>query len=318
MSKLYLNKIITPNLDNLRLDQALAKLLPQFSRSRIQQWIKNGGVSVDQRKMVKSKEHVSLGQWVTLRIELEDSNEWQGEEIPLEILFEDESLFVINKPPGLVVHPGAGNPHSTLVNALLHYDSSLKKIPRAGLIHRLDKDTSGALLVARNLQAYHFLSAKMQQREIRRTYVAIVTGHPNPTGTIDLPIGRHPIQRTKMAVLSHGGKSARTHYKVMERFAIHAYLEVELETGRTHQIRVHMAYIKHPILGDPQYGSPLQNDAHLNEEIRNEIINFNRQALHAKKIIFLHPVTKEYISCEAPLPSDFQILLKKLQKYRRA
>lgn len=309
MNRIYLNHTITDELAGFRLDQALAKLFPQYSRSQMQQWILNGEVAVDKKIISKSKERVFPGQLIELNVQLEDRDDWLPEPIPLNLIFEDESLIIINKPPGLIVHPGAGNPKSTLVNALLHYDPALKKLPRAGLIHRLDKDTSGLLIVARNLSAHHFLTDQMQQREIHRTYVAIVDGITLATGTIDLAIGRHPLHRTKMSVVQHGGKPARTHFKRLETFPFHSYLEIDLETGRTHQIRVHMAHIHHPILGDPQYGK-VRNYATLSENLRQKIQDFRRQALHAKKIILLHPITHQRLTFEAPLPNDLEELLE--------
>lgn len=309
MNKIYLDQIINQELAGFRLDQALAQLFPQFSRSQMQQWLEQGHVTVDKIKALKCKQRVFPGQLVEINILLADKDDWQPQEIPLNLVFEDEFLLVINKPPGLVVHPGAGNLSATLVNALLHYDPTLKKIPRAGLIHRLDKDTSGLLLVARTLTAHHYLTQQMQQRLIHRSYLAIVTGHPRQTGTISACIGRHPTQRTKMAVLSHGGKTAITHYKILEKFPGYAYLEIELETGRTHQIRVHMTHIEHPILGDPVYGKP-KNFPQLPDELRKEINAFKRQALHARKISFRYPVTEMAATFEAPLPADFANLLQ--------
>lgn len=308
MNKITLNQIITENEAGLRLDQALAILLPQFSRSMIQQWILQERVTLDKKMINKCKQRVFQGQRIELLTELVDREEWQPEQIPLSIAYQDDTLLVINKPPGLVVHPGAGNPTATLVNALLHYDSQLKKLPRAGLIHRLDKDTSGLLLVARNLSAYHFLTAKMQARQINRTYLAIVSGTTPSSGTIDLPIGRHPIHRTKMAVLQQGGRSAITHYTLLEKLPLHSCLEVKLETGRTHQIRVHFSYLNFPILGDPLYGK-VKNFTRLSGHLQQCIADFKRQALHAKQLEFEHPVTQETLSINASPPQDLQSLL---------
>lgn len=317
MNSIHLTQIIPDDLAGYRLDAALAKLLPQFSRSQIQTWIENGQVNVNQKKVLKNKERVIPGQTVAISAELEDRDEWQAEQIPLDIVHEDESVLIINKPAGLVVHPAAGNYHSTLVNALLYYDPNLKKLPRAGLIHRLDKDTSGLLIVARTLIAQHFLAKQMHDREIHRIYAAIICGQPLKTGTVDAAIGRHPTQRTKMAVLNHGGRPARTHYRVLEQFTHHALLEIELETGRTHQIRVHMTYINHPIVGDPLYNRP-RNYTTLPEALREHILHFPRQALHAKKIIFQHPDSLEDIEFESPLPDDFQYLLTNLRRHKGA
>jgi 23S rRNA pseudouridine1911/1915/1917 synthase len=314
MSEIHLHGVINEALDGLRLDQALARLFPQYSRSQIKVWIEKGEARLNNNIITKCKERVSLGQEIELRAILENIDQWQAEYIPLDIVYQDNSLLVINKPPGLVVHPGAGNPKSTLINALLHYDPDLAIVPRVGLIHRLDKDTSGLLLIARTLEAHHFLTKQMQTRHIHRLYEAIVIGHPKRSGTIDLPIGRHPRQRTKMAVLPQGGKPACTHYKVIEQLAVHSYLEIELETGRTHQIRVHMAHIHHPILGDPLY-SRSRHYSIFNEEIHHLLQAFKRQALHAKKIIFTHPATGNTCFFEAPRPLDFEMLLKKLREF---
>jgi 23S rRNA pseudouridine1911/1915/1917 synthase len=313
MNKLNINQIINEELAGLRLDQALVKILPEYSRSQIQQWILKGEVKLDHNTITKAKERVFTGQLVELTVELQDQAEWLPEEIPLNIIYEDESFIVIDKPAGLVVHPGAGNQQSTLVNALLYFDPNLKKVPRAGLIHRLDKDTSGLLVVARNLSAHNYLTSLMQQRQIKRIYHTIVSGTTPLSGTIDLPIGRHPTQRTKMSVLTLGGKPARTHFKLLQKLALHSYLEIELETGRTHQIRVHLAYQNHPVLGDPVYGK-VRNYAKLSETLRQVIANFKRQALHAQKLSFYHPEKQQLLTFESALPEDFANLLDHFQK----
>jgi 23S rRNA pseudouridine1911/1915/1917 synthase len=314
MKQFFLKEVISEDLAGLRLDQALAKLLPQFSRSEIQRWVLQGKVSLDHKPCLQNKVRVFAGQIVALNAELAERSEWQPEQIPLDIVFEDKSVFVINKPAGLIVHPGAGNPSATLVNALLHYDPGLKQIPRAGLIHRLDKDTSGLLLVARTPAAHHFLVQQMQARAIHRCYRAIVVGHPKYSGTIDLPIGRHPTQRTKMAIVSKTGKPAKTHYRVLEKFSHYAYVEIVLETGRTHQIRVHMAHIKHAILGDRTYGKTTVFRS-LCEPLCNAIANFQRQALHAIKISFTHPENNQMYTFDSALPQDFEDLLLAFKTY---
>ncbi len=312
MNKIYLNQIIYKELAGFRLDQALAKLFPQYSRSQMQQWIEGGAVSINQKTILKNKEKVHPGQLVEVKAILEDKEDWQPESIPLEIIYQDEQLLVINKPPGLVVHPGAGNPKSTLVNALLYFDQHLIKIPRAGLIHRLDKDTTGLLLVARTLKAQRLLSEQMQNRQVARVYHAITWGICSPSGSINLPIGRHPTQRTKMAVVPMG-KAAITHYQLLQKFKAHSYLEVKLETGRTHQIRVHLADIGHPILGDPLYGKRIKS-TYLSPALCELIEKFPRQALHAKSIAFVHPTQKESLFFECPLPEDFLSLLNALKQ----
>lgn len=312
MNTIHLKQIINEDLAGLRLDQALVKLFPNYSRSQLQSWIAQGLTTLDQKITTKNRTSVFPGQVVEIHATLADHDVWEGEAIPLDILFEDDQLLIINKPPGLVVHPGAGNPNTTLVNALLYYDNNLKKLPRAGLIHRLDKDTSGLLLVAKTLEAQTALSKQMQARTVQRIYHTIVKGHPEISGTINMPIGRHPTQRTKMATLRSGGKEAITHYRLLEQFPAYAYLEVSLETGRTHQIRVHMAAIRHPVLGDTVYGRHLKN-IHLNKVQEDLVANFKRQALHAKKLSFIHPGTQEPCSFESDLPSDFQMILEALR-----
>jgi 23S rRNA pseudouridine1911/1915/1917 synthase len=313
MNNINLNEIITADLAGLRLDQALARLFPQYSRTQFQSWIEQGVVRVDQKIITKVRGRVFPGQLVDIVTTLEDQGEWQPDDIPLDIIFEDEELLVINKPPGLVVHPGAGNPNLTLVNALLHYNENLVKLPRAGLIHRLDKDTSGLLLVAKTLETQNYLSTQMQARQIHRIYHAIVLGWSEPSGTINLPIGRHPTQRVKMTVLKSGGRHAVTHYTLLEKFQAHSYLEIALETGRTHQIRVHMAQINHPILGDQLYGRQVRN-LYINAHLAQLLADFKRQALHAKKLVFAHPKTNEMCSIESPLPLDFQEIVMALRE----
>jgi 23S rRNA pseudouridine1911/1915/1917 synthase len=310
--QIHLKHTIDEQLAGLRLDQALAKLFPQYSRSQLQNWVETGNTTVDKVVVTKNKQMVLPGQTVEITAILEEKDSWEGEAIPLNIVYEDDYLLVLNKPPGIVVHPGAGNPKSTLVNALLHHDENLKVLPRAGLVHRLDKDTSGLLLVAKTLEAQTHLSNQMQRREIQRIYRAIVKGHTAITGTVNEPIGRHPTQRIKMAVLKGGGKEAITHYQLLEKLPAHSYLEVKLETGRTHQIRVHLAYIKHPVLGDPVYGKAMKN-LHLSPALFDLINHFDRQALHAKQLSFVHPHTEEICSFESPLPDDFQSLLDALR-----
>lgn len=310
MNKIYLNQTISECLAGARLDFALAKLFPEYSRSQIQQWIEKRMVALDQKVMTKNNTRVFPGQVVQVEATLERQDDWQPEFIPLDIIYEDAQLVVINKPQGLVVHPGAGNSHSTLVNALIHWDPELAQLPRAGLIHRLDKDTSGLLLVARTLESHHFLVQQMQDRQIARTYQAIIYGTCKPTGEINLPIGRHPSHRTKMAVLS-SGKTAITHYKLLKQFKNHSYLEIKLETGRTHQIRVHMAHQGNPIVGDALYGRQIKTN-YANKELCDLLETFPRQALHAINLTFLHPTEKEFISLNSPLPNDIQQLLNAL------
>jgi len=302
---------IPVELDGKRLDQALAVLFQDFSRSRLQQWIRDGQVQVDAQVM-RPKDKVFSGQRVTLQASLAPEGEWEAQDIPLSIVYEDAHLLVINKPAGLVVHPAAGNYTGTMLNALLHHAPQLENLPRAGIVHRLDKETSGLLVVAKDLSTHKELVAQLQAREFEREYLAIVVGVMTAGGTVEAPIGRHPVQRKRMAVVDRG-KPAVTHYRVVERFRAHTLIRVKLETGRTHQIRVHMAYVHFPLLGDPVYGGRLKLPKGCSEELAQTLRQFRRQALHAARLGIIHPQTGEALSWEAPLPPDMQKLLAVLQ-----
>jgi len=297
----------------MRLDQTLVALLPDYSRARLQHWIKNGLVTVDGRTVVRPREKMLGGEKIELEAQLDDQVECRPQPIPLEICYEDDSMLVVNKPAGLVVHPAAGNPDGTLQNALLHLDSKLIQLPRAGIVHRLDKDTSGLLVVARTLQAHKSLVAQLQSRSVKREYRAFVTGVLTAGGRIDQPIGRHPQQRTRMAVVV-GGKTAVTHYRVLKRFRAHSYVKVNLETGRTHQIRVHMAHIHYPLVGDPVYGGRLRIPAGVSAGLEGTLRGFRRQALHARRLGLEHPVTGEWMEWETKLPDDMAGLLEVLKR----
>jgi len=294
-----------------RLDQVLAALFPDFSRTRLQQWLRAGHVSVDGRSL-RARDKVWGGEHITLTAMVEVEVPWRGEAMPLEILYEDSALIVINKPPGLVVHPAAGNRAGTLVNALLHHAPELANVPRAGVVHRLDKDTSGLLVVARTLAAHTHLVAQLQARSVKREYFAIVVGVMTAGATIEAPVGRHPTERTRMAVVA-GGRDAVTHYRVLERFRGHTYLRVNLETGRTHQIRVHMAHLHYPLVGDPTYGGRLRLPADSNSALQEALRHFKRQALHAGVLGLIHPESGAALQWEAPLPVDMQQLLEVLR-----
>ena len=311
MKKIELNTTICEEMQGLRLDQALAKLLPDYSRARIQQWIRDDCAIVD-GVVRQQRFKVSSGQEIQLKAEIKEVIADQAENIPLDIIYEDEDLLVVNKPPGLVVHPGAGNREHTLLNALLHHSPQLANLPRAGIIHRLDKDTSGLLIISKNLEAHNALIKQMQNREIKRSYTALVQGNIISGDTIDLPIGRHPTHRTKMAI-RQDGKEAITHYRVSERYNGFTLLTVNLETGRTHQIRVHMAHIKHPLVGDKVYGGGLRKPKGCSPELITQMQHFPRQALHAAKLSLTHPRTQDIITLEAPTPSDIQNLLLAIQ-----
>ena len=296
----------------MRLDQALAELLPAYSRNRLQQWLKAGQLRVDgqirrPRDPVAGGEIVS-GEWV-----LEVETAAVAQDIPLTIRHEDADLLVIDKPAGLVAHPAAGNRDGTLVNALLHHAPELAALPRAGLVHRLDKDTTGLLVVARRLRAHAALVEQLQARTIERDYLAVVNGVPVAGGTVDAPVGRHPVDRQRMAV-TPGGKPAVTHYRVLSRFRAHALLRIKLETGRTHQIRVHMAHIRFPLLGDRVYGGRPRVPPGASPRCIETIQQFRRQALHAERLALTHPATGERLEWQAELPSDLVELLAVLSE----
>lgn len=299
-----------------RFDQVLAQLWPDFSRTRLQQWLKEGKVTLD-GKIPRGKDKVWGGECIALAVEaaLEDTEAigWGPQELPVDVVYQDEQILVVNKAAGVVVHPGAGNRELTLVNALLHRFPELAKIPRAGIIHRLDKDTSGLLVVARSLAAHHGLVEQIQAREFEREYRAVVLGIMTAGGTVDAPINRHPVHRTRMAV-SEGGRESVTHYRVMERFRIHTYIRLNLETGRTHQIRVHMAHVDHPLVGDPTYGGRLRLPRGASLELSETLRGFKRQALHAAALGLTHPKSGETLRWEAPVPDDMLNLLAKLRE----
>ena len=308
----HLTARIGVELAGKRLDQVLAQLFPDYSRSRHQQWIKEGLVTMD-GVACRPRDKVLGGEWIALEARLEEQVACQPEAIALDIVYEDGALLVINKPAGLVVHPAAGNPDGTLQNALLHHDPELIQLPRAGIIHRLDKETTGLLVIAKTPGAHRALVEQLQERAFDREYRAIAMGVMTAGGSVDEPIGRHPTQRIKMAV-NHSGKEAVTHYRVLERFRAHTYLKVKLETGRTHQIRVHMAHIRYPLVGDPVYAGRLRQPAGATEQLREKLRHFHRQALHAKRLGLTHPESGEWIEWESPLPDDMQQLLDVLRE----
>ena len=312
MSTVVNHEFIVPlELSGKRVDQILAQLLPEHSRSRLTDWIKDGSVTVN-GNTIKPKEKLWGGEQINLHAEVVAETDWAAQPIELDIVYEDDALIVINKPVGLVVHPGAGNPDGTLVNALLHHDPSLSMLPRCGIVHRLDKDTSGLLVIAKTLPAHTSLVAQLQDRSVSREYVALVVGYMIAGKTIDAPIGRHPQQRKKMA--HEGlGKEAITHVTVAEHFDDFTLVNCKLETGRTHQIRVHMAHIRHPLVGDPVYGQRLKLPAGASDELIEALRGFKRQALHAQRLSLKHPVTGETISWTAPIPQDMENLLEILR-----
>ena len=296
-----------------RFDQALAEMFPDFSRSRLTEWIKTGDALLD-GLVVRPRAPVRGGETVLLNVRTEVETTALAEDIPFEIVYQDPDVLVVNKAAGLVVHPGAGNPRGTLVNALLHFDPRMAELPRAGIVHRLDKDTSGLMVVARSLRSHSALVEQLSEREVHRQYVAVVVGPMIAGGTVNAPIGRHATDRVRQAVVKEGqGREAITHYRVRERFRAHTVLECRLETGRTHQIRVHMAHAKHPLIGDPLYGGSFKLPKAATPDLVEMLRSFKRQALHAEKLEFVHPVSGETISTEAPVPADMQALIATLR-----
>lgn len=295
-----------------RLDQALSQLFSEYSRSRLSQWVKQGKVLVDGAQL-RPRDKLMGGEWLQLELVTEADERWQAQDIPLDIVFEDEQILVLNKPAGLVVHPAAGNPDGTLLNALLHHLPELAHIPRAGIVHRLDKDTSGIMVVAKTLTSQASLVEQLQTRSLSRQYQCVVQGGMTGGGRVDEPIGRHPVDRKRMAVVG-GGKQAITHYRVMERYRAHTRVSVRLETGRTHQIRVHMAHIHYPIVGDPVYGGRLKLPAACRQELTECLQGFRRQALHAFRLGLLHPASGQSLEWQVDLPEDMQRLIRLLQE----
>lgn len=294
-----------------RLDQALALLFPDLSRGRLQGWVEDGLVTVDDQACRK-KDKLRGGETLIVKVpDAEPEVTFEPEDIPLDIVYEDDDIIVINKPANMVVHPAAGNWSGTLLNGLLFHDASLASVPRAGIVHRLDKDTTGLMVVAKNLTAHKSLVDSLAERDVSREYIALVQGIIVAGDTIDAPIGRHSRDRKKMAV-TIGGKEAITHYRVAARFIAHTLLEVKLETGRTHQIRVHMASMHHPIVGDPVYGGRLRLPVGASDKLVKTLQGFRRQALHARKLGLEHPATGEFMEWSVDLPPDFAEMLELL------
>lgn len=303
--------IVPPESAQQRLDQVLASLCPQYSRSQLQKWIKAGQVKVDDR-VLKPKERLIGGEVVRVVITEDKQTHYEAEAMVLDIVHEDAALLVLNKPIGLVVHPAAGNWSGTLVNGLLHYRAAQEKLPRAGIVHRLDKDTSGLMVVAKTLEAHQSLVAQLQARDVSREYLALVQRAVISGNTIEGNIGRHHVDRKKMAV-TEAGKPAMTHYRVEERFAHHTLLRVALETGRTHQIRVHLSWKQMPIVGDATYGGRVKVPAGISDGLRATLLQFPRQALHATRLGLIHPVSGEFMQWEVGVPADIEQLLVQLR-----
>ena len=301
--QIKLAEIVPDHLFGKRLDQVLAEMFPDYSRSRIKEWILADWVQINGKLCNTPRDKLLGGESVLFQAELPDDVRFEAEAIELNIVYEDEHIMVINKPAGLVVHPGAGNSDGTLLNALLHHCPSIAEVPRAGIVHRLDKDTTGLMVIAKTIPAQTHLVEAMQEREITREYEAICHGTMTAGGTVDEPIGRHPTKRTHMAVTS-SGRPAVTHYRVMEKFRAHTRLRLRLETGRTHQIRVHMTYINYPLVGDPVYAGRPRPPRKADEALLTVLRGFKRQALHAAMLRLAHPITSEIMEWHAPIPDD--------------
>ncbi|MEH6388862.1 23S rRNA pseudouridine(1911/1915/1917) synthase RluD [Pseudomonas profundi] len=295
-----------------RLDQVAAQLFSDYSRSRLQGWIKDGSLTVDGRTL-RPRDTLYGGEKLELEAELEDQGDWKAEAIDLEIVYEDHAILVINKPAGLVVHPAAGHQDGTLLNALLHHAPELAKVPRAGIVHRLDKDTTGLMVVAKTLEAQTDLVLQLQARSVTREYECVVVGVMTAGGKVDEPIARHGTNRQKMAVMA-GGKQAVSHYRVISRFRAHTHVKVKLETGRTHQIRVHMSHLRFPLIGDQTYGGRLRIPPGASPELISMLREFPRQALHARRLELVHPDDGRTMRWEAPLPADMVELLSLLRE----
>ena len=307
-------KIIIPDrMKGERLDYAISEMLPDYSRSKISKWIK-AGLALNNNQPFKPKDKVGSSEYISLRIDASDSTEWLPEKITLHIVYEDEDIIIINKPFGLVTHPGAGNLNGTLANGLLYYDSKLSQLDRSGIVHRLDKNTSGLMVIAKNQKSQKYLVEQLQTHSVQREYSAIVYGHMISGGSIDEPIGRDRKDRIKQAVIN-GGKNAITHYRVVNRFANHTHVKAILETGRTHQIRVHLSYIGHPLIGDPLYGGSVRFPKNASQNIKESLKKFNRQALHSKKLTLSHPRSGESLTWKVDPPMDMLNLLQTLDKF---
>ena len=308
-----LNIILPKRFLGQRLDVALSEMLPDYSRSKITAWIKSGDALID-NKTFKPKDKVNGHETIQLILNHKENNDWLPEKINLNIVFEDKDIIIINKPFGLVTHPGAGNWSGTLANALLHYDSNLSSLDRAGIVHRLDKNTSGLMVVSKNAKSQKYLVEQLQNHSVEREYSAIVYGHMISGGSINEPIGRDPKDRVKQAVLING-KEAITHYRAIDRFKNHTHVKAILETGRTHQIRVHLSHQGYPLIGDPMYGGRVRFPKKACQELKDELRNFQRQALHSKKLTLTHPATGKSMTWKADIPDDMQGLLNTLKNF---
>lgn len=310
---IYLEEQVPEYLDGQRSDIVASDLFPDYSRSRLQSWIQNGSLLVDGAQ-VRPKDRLTTGQNLRLQAELGSQERWLPEDIPLAVVYEDEHLLVVDKPVGMVVHPAAGNPDGTLLNAVLHHAPETHNVPRAGIVHRIDKDTSGLLVVAKTVESQTSLVRQLQKRTVKREYLCVAEGQFTAGSSVEASIGRHPRSRLKMAVVANG-KPAITHYRIEERFFAHTLLRVQLETGRTHQIRVHMEHIRHPLVGDQMYGGRAKVPAGISKELREYLRAFPRQALHAAQLTLTHPASGELMSWQSPLPEDIAQLLNHLRQF---
>jgi len=308
---------VPPEASGKRLDQAAVDLFPDFSRAKLQEWLKEGSLLCN-GEQGKPKNKVRVGDLLTLEAEQQEQLTDIAQDLELDVVYEDEHLLLVNKPAGLVVHPAAGHADGTLLNALLFYCPSLKELPRAGIVHRIDKDTSGLLVVAKTLKAQNSLVEQLQSHSMGREYDAVTLGVLTSGGTVATRIGRHPKDRKRQAVVVTGGKDSVTHYRVVKRYRAHTHIRCNLETGRTHQIRVHMAHIRHPLVGDPVYGGRLKLPAGASEELKLMLRTFPRQALHARSLGLMHPETGKAMSWTLPLPEDFELLLTLLEEDMRS
>ena len=311
--KIQLQAEVPETLFGKRLDQALAEMFPDYSRSRIKDWILAGQVKINGVSVNKPREKLVGGEAVDIDASVEIQAQHVAQKIELNIVYEDDDILVINKPTDLVVHPGAGNSDGTVLNALLSHVPEIAAVPRAGIVHRLDKDTTGLMVIAKTIPAQTHLVEQLQAREISREYEAVACGTMVAGGIVDAAIGRHPTKRTSMAVREFG-KPAVTHYRVMEKFRAHTHIRLKLETGRTHQIRVHMAHLRHPLVGDPLYGGRPRLPKSAGDAMVNALRGFHRQALHAAQLELTHPISGEWMSWQAPLPDDMVSLLEVLRQ----
>ncbi|MEH6469628.1 MAG: 23S rRNA pseudouridine(1911/1915/1917) synthase RluD [Halopseudomonas sp.] len=308
---IHLQATVPDHLGGLRLDQAVAQIFPEHSRSRLKGWIKSGELTVNGGQL-RPRDKLLGGEQVEVQAAIQQEERWQPEAIDLDVIYEDDHILLLNKPAGLVVHPAAGHHDGTLLNALLHHCPDISGVPRAGIVHRLDKDTTGLMVVAKTLEAQTDLVAQLQERAMGREYEAVTCGVMTGGGCVDEPLGRHSKQRQKMAVSPMMGKEAITHYRLLNKFRGHTHIRLKLETGRTHQIRVHMAHIRYPLVGDPQYGGRMRQPKGISFELQEQLRGFKRQALHAKRLELYHPATEELMSWEVPLPEDMLALLEEL------